>query len=44
MNNVEVLNTVDLNEELANIANVNAELSEEQLDNVSAGRRVPSFD
>jgi hypothetical protein len=44
MSNVEVLNTVDLNEELATIANVNAELSEEQLDNVSAGRRVPSFD
>jgi hypothetical protein len=31
MNNVEVLNTVET------IANVNSELSEEQLDNINAG-------
>jgi hypothetical protein len=41
MNNTEILNTVDLNnaqtEELANTANVKAELSEDQLDNVNAG-------
>ncbi len=37
MNNVEVLNPVDLNEKLANTANLNAELSEEQLNSVNAG-------
>ncbi len=40
MINVEALKNIKDNEDLANISNSNSELSEEQLDNLNAGKII----